>query len=288
MRKQLLWICGGGHLGELSLKALARNPRWQITSVWTDRRSHGIIQWAKGSRIPLHIGKPKKILSKGQTLKADVLLSLNYLFLLPQSVLASVPIAINIHGALLPKYRGRTPNTWAIINDEVETGITVHEMTKEVDAGDILYQEKIPISNTDTGWSLIERLSRRYPIILNKVLMDIAKGKVVRQPQNGQKQSYCGKREPSDGLVDWRWSARKVYNWVRAQTKPYPGAFFFHQRKKYMLWRVEECYDPKFFLKKKAGSPFFIGKDMFIRCGRGAVKIIDFEIIEGRHVDTKA
>ncbi len=278
MRRLSLWVCCGGHLGEASLKALAKNPRWNITAVWTDKKSQGIIHWAQELRIPLHIGRPKRKLSGGQRPKADVLLSLNYLFIFSKSILASVPMAVNIHDALLPKYRGRTPNTWAIINDEAETGITVHEMIEEVDAGDILYQEKLIIGNTDTGGSLIERMSRRYPVILNKVLTDIAQDNIVRQPQDGHKYSYCGKREPADGLIDWRWSARKVYNWVRAQTKPYPGAFFFYKGKKYILWWVEECYASKVYSTRKTGIPFLAGKEMFIRCGIGAVKVMDYEI----------
>ncbi len=276
MRKLSLWICCGGHLGEVSLKALARNPRWNITAVWTNKDSQGIIDWAQESRIPLYVGKPKKLAAR-QMPKADVLLSLNYLFLLPKAVLAAAPLAINIHDALLPRYRGRTPNTWVIINDEIETGITVHEMIEEVDAGDILYQEKLAISNTDTGGSLIKRMSPRYPIILNKVLSDIAQGRLKRQKQDWNKHSYCGKRVPSDGLIDFGWSARKVYNWVRAQTRPYPGAFFFHKGLKYQLWWVEECYVPKLFSTKKIGVPFSVGKQMFIRCGVGGVKVTDYE-----------
>jgi len=278
MSKLSLWVCCGGHLGEISLKELAKNSSWDIKAVWTDKKSQGIINWAEELKIPLHIGKPKNSLINRDKLKIDILLSLNYLFLLPKSVLNFVPMAINIHDSLLPKYRGRTPNTWAIINDESETGITVHEMIEEVDAGDILYQERLTIGNLDTGGSLIRRMSLRYPVILNKVLTDIAKGNIVRQAQNEDKRSYCGKREPSDGLIDWRWSARKVYNWVRAQTKPYPGAFFFYQGKKYTLWWVEE--NTEIISNKKIGIPFLVGKDMFIRCGVGVVKVIDFEVVK--------
>lgn len=276
-----LLVCCSGLLGEVCLRHLADLPGHCVVAVLTDRRSTAVRAFAREREIACFAGNPRRSDFAPPISPVDLLVSANYIFILPESIvrLARV-LAINIHGSLLPRYMGRTPNTWTIINDECETGITVHEIVAEVDAGDILYQERIAISNVDTGGALQARMVARYPSILAKVVADIAAGRVERRPQDLSRRIYCGKREPSDGRVDWRWSSRKVYNWVRAQTRPYPGAFFQHGGRRYVLWWVEDCCDQVDAAAAEVGVPFERDGKLFVRCGVGAVQLVDYEVHE--------
>ena len=268
MNKMNVVICVSGWLGEIALKAAMKISYINIILIMTDRASLQIQQLAQLRGLSVFFGNPrdKKPNIKGP---CDVIAAINYLFIIPPDVLKKAKrIAFNIHDSLLPKYMGRTPVTWVIINDEVETGITVHEMASEVDAGDIIVQRKVPITNLDTGGDLLKKMGRRYPAVLRQVFRMIRLNKIQRTPQDLQKRSYCGKREPSDGLIDWRWSSRKVYNWVRAQTRPYPGAFGFIGKRKYRIWKVEEC------------ARISRGERDIVPCGQGAVRLIDYEIEE--------
>lgn len=268
-----------GRLGEAVLKKLLANSAFNIKGVLTDHSSIEIIKRVKEHGIPIHVGNPRRNNFSNKLVPADILISANYFFVLPDSIIELAnKMAINIHGSLLPKYMGRTPNTWVIINDEVETGITVHEIIKEVDAGDIIYQEEIPILNKDTAGTLTEKMMERYPEIAEKVIFDIVKGNINKRKQDLLKKTYCCKREPSDGLINWDWSSRKIYNWVRAQTRPYPGAFFIYEKSKYILWWVEDCYDEMDNLGLQKGIPFEKVGNVYIKCGIGCIKAVDFQI----------
>jgi|TARA_B100001971_G_C18260208_1_gene586057 methionyl-tRNA formyltransferase len=270
-----------GCLGEAVLKKLLANPAFDIKGVLTDHSSVEIIKRVKQLGIPIHIGNPRRNNFANKLVQADILISANYFFILPDSIISLANrMAVNIHGSLLPKYMGRTPNTWVIINDEVETGITVHKIVAEVDSGDIIYQEKIPILNKDTAGTLTGKMMERYPEIAEKVIFEIVKGNINKRKQDLLKKTYCCKREPSDGLINWDWSSRKIYNWVRAQTRPYKGAFFIYEKSKYILWLVEDCYDKMDNLGLQKGIPFEKDGNVYIRCGIGSVKVVDFEILE--------
>ena len=276
----LIVFCSG-RLGEAVLRKLLENRKFKVKCVLTDRSSVEIIELVNKLGILLHIGNPRRNNVENKLKQADILISSNYFFILPNSIIGLArKMAINIHGSLLPKYMGRTPNTWVIINDEVETGVTVHEIIEEVDAGDIIYQENIPILNSDTAGRLTEKMMERYPLIAEKVILNIIEGKIKKRKQDFLKRTYCCKRDPSDGLINWDWSSRKVYNWVRAQTKPYPGAFFIYNNSKYTLWWVEDSYDKMDNESLKQGVPFEKNGNLYIKCGTGSVNVTDYEISE--------
>ena len=276
MRRIKVILCCCGSLGLVGLKALLKVSVVEVIAVMTDCHSLEILNLAKTRGIKIIKGNPR--IGRIPSLPIfDLLLSVNYVFILPKRILDRARLAaFNIHGSLLPKYMGRTPVTWTIINDEVETGITVHEMVPDVDCGPIIYQEKIEITNDDTGGTLLSKISARYPFILNNVIQKLLKNNISRTPQNLNKRTFFGKRESVDGLIDWRWSARKVYNWVRAQTKPYPGAFGYVNGKKYRFWWVEEV-SSMFAPKKRVGSFFKVKGALCIACGQGAVRVVRYD-----------
>ncbi len=161
-------------------------------------------------------------------MKPDFIIVNSYSMKLHPEVLAIPKIAsINVHGGLLPEYRGANPIQWAIINAETETGVTIHYMTEEIDAGDIISQKRVPIFFEDTWLDVRNRLYVATEEILREELPKIFEGKNSRVAQDESKSRYWKRRKPEDGLIDWYRPALYIYNLIRALVKPLPGAFYF-------------------------------------------------------------
>jgi len=146
--------------------------------------------------------------------------------------------ALNLHGSLLPRYRGRVPVNWAIINGESETGVTLHYMVEKPDAGDIVDQEKVPILFTDTALDLFNKVTDAAVKVIGRSWPRLLAGTAPRIPMNLEAGSYFGGRKPADGLIDWTTGAVRIYNLVRGVTHPYPGAFTFLDRRKVIIWQA--------------------------------------------------
>ncbi|WVH09515.1 MAG: UDP-4-amino-4-deoxy-L-arabinose formyltransferase [Fluviibacter phosphoraccumulans EoVTN8] len=156
----------------------------------------------------------------------------NYIFsfyyrqMIPMSVLNLAKIApLNMHGSLLPKYRGRVPINWAVLHGETETGATLHVMAKKPDAGDIVAQQSVPIGPDETAGEVFANVTAAAAETLKGVLPQLLKGNVPRSPNNLAEGSYFGGRKPEDGRIHWEQTAQQVYNLIRAVAPPYPGAF---------------------------------------------------------------
>ncbi len=133
--------------------------------------------------------------------------------------------ALNMHGSLLPHYRGRAPVNWAVLNGERQTGATLHFMTGKPDAGDIVAQQAVPILPDDTAREVLDKVTVAAEICLDSVLPALVAGTAPRIRNDIAHGSYCGARTPQDGRIDWRASAAAIHNLVRAVAPPYPGAF---------------------------------------------------------------
>lgn len=220
-----------GNLGFIMLNHLINSKALDICFVFTDSRSRSITQVCQEKKIPLYTGNPREGKATGfinNQNKVDLVLSINYLFIIEKDLIEmSNGYAINIHGSLLPKYRGRTPHVWSIINNEKKAGISAHIITEECDAGDIIEQLEIPIEENHTGQDLLNQYNALYPSFIENVISKIKTGKVTLTPQDITKASHFGKREPADGHVNWSWQKERIYNWVRALASPYPRAFSF-------------------------------------------------------------
>jgi methionyl-tRNA formyltransferase len=157
---------------------------------------------------------------------ADFLFSFYYRRMLPPEVLKKARKgAYNMHGSLLPKYRGRAPVNWAVLKGETETGATLHEMTEKPDAGRIVDQQAVPIGPDDTAAEVFARVVEASETVLRRSLKDLVSGKAKLVPQDLSKGSYYGARKPEDGRIDWSKSAQEIHNLVRAVAPPFPGAF---------------------------------------------------------------
>ena len=185
-------------------------------------------------------------------LKPDFIIVNSYSMKLHSEVLSIPKIAaINVHGGLLPEYRGANPIQWAIINGETETGVTIHYMTEEIDAGDIISQKRIPIFFEDTWIDVRNRLYVITKEILKEELPKIFEEKNLRVPQDESKAKYYKRRKPEDGLIDWYRPVVYIYNLIRALVKPLPGAFYFDQNGKKIIIDYFVPYEEVKKLQKK-------------------------------------
>ncbi len=160
-------------------------------------------------------------------LAPDYLFSFYFRRMLPAALLASARIAaLNMHGSLLPRYRGRAPVNWAVLHGEAETGATLHVMQAKPDAGDIVAQQAVPILPDEPAKDVFDKVTVAAEIALWNVLPQLQRGEVPRRTNDLTAGSYFGGRKPEDGRIDWAQPAQAVYNLIRAVAPPYPGAFF--------------------------------------------------------------
>jgi len=167
----------------------------------------------------------------------DFLLSFYYRNMIKPEVL-EIPSkgALNLHGSYLPKYRGRVPVNWAVINGETETGATLHYMVAKPDAGDIVDQEKVQIEFTDTAHDVFGKVNEAAVTVISRAWPRLVDGTAARLPMDLKAGSYFGGRKPEDGRIDWSKSALQIYNLIRGVTHPYPGAFTTLQGKEIVIW----------------------------------------------------
>ncbi|MCF8166472.1 MAG: formyltransferase [Rhodoferax sp.] len=161
-----------------------------------------------------------------QKLAPDYLFSFYYRHMIPAELLACARIgALNMHGSLLPKFRGRAPVNWAILQGATETGATLHMMEVKPDAGDIVGQSTVSIGPNETATDVFGKVSQAAVTVINLVLPELIQGHIPRKPNNLAQGSYFGGRKPADGQILWHQTAQQVHNLVRAVAPPYPGAF---------------------------------------------------------------
>jgi UDP-4-amino-4-deoxy-L-arabinose formyltransferase/UDP-glucuronic acid dehydrogenase (UDP-4-keto-hexauronic acid decarboxylating) len=236
------------NMGIIGIRALLSNG-FEVPMVFShaddpkeNRWFGSVAEFCREKGIPVHLpGKvndppwPQRILAASP----DLLFSFYYRSMLGKEIL-SIPrlCAMNLHGSLLPKYRGRAPVNWVLVHGETETGVTLHVMTEKPDAGDIVAQAAVPIAFEDTALTLYGKMEKAAERLLSEILPRIAAGEIPRRRNELEKGSYFGGRKPEDGRIDWTRSAVEIYNLIRAVTRPYPGAFSMLGGEKCLVWRA--------------------------------------------------
>ena len=210
-----------------------------------------------------------------RVISPEFMFSFYYRRMLPPEVLALARKgAFNMHGSLLPKYRGRAPVNWAILKGESETGATLHEMVAKPDAGRIVDQERVPIGPDETAAEVFAKVSDAAETVLKRSLPHLLAGTASLKKQDLSKGSYFGARRPEDGRIDWSKSALEIHNLVRAVAPPYPGAF--SGTMKVLRTRLENRQAPH----GKTG-PYREGDEWFALCGDGKVlRLLEVELKE--------
>jgi methionyl-tRNA formyltransferase len=164
------------------------------------------------------------LLAQVRAAQPDLMFSFYYRNMLPASLLAVAP-AFNMHGSLLPQFRGRAPVNWAVLHGATQTGATLHEMTVKPDAGAIVAQSAVPILPDDTAYEVFGKVTVAAEQALWQVLPALLDGSAPRRVNDLSQGGYFGGRKPEDGRIDWSRPASEVYNLHRAVAPPYPGAF---------------------------------------------------------------
>lgn len=217
-----------------------------------------------------------EIVEQIRALNPDFYFSFYYREMLKAPLLA-IPAkgALNMHGSLLPKYRGRVPVNWAIIKGETETGSTLHYMTEKPDNGDVVAQQAVPILPNDTALQVFQKVTVAAEIALNNVLPDLLAGTVKAAKQDLSQGAYFGGRKAEDGVIDWQLSAQQIHNLVRAVAPPYPGATtrLMNKPMRILQTLVTGCTvsgeKPAFYVKE--GKAYAI-------CGQGVLRVVRFEL----------
>ncbi len=211
-------------------------------------------------------------------MKPDVIFSFYYRNLLGEAILNNARIgAFNLHGSLLPAYRGRAPLNWVLVNGETQTGVTLHRMISRADAGAIIAQQAVEIADADDALSLHRKLTESAKHLLEGALPTLKSGTFSETAQDESKASYVGRRTPEDGRLEWEKPAQTLHNLVRAVSDPWPGAFSFVGTHKFIVWksRVRSDVAPA-----RAGTVISVAP-LIIACGEGALEVMTGQTEKG-------
>lgn len=243
-------------------------------SVAQHARWHGI-----EVRTPENPNSPE-VVQQIRAARPDFLFSFYYRSMLgPELLGVAARGAYNMHGSLLPRYRGRVPVNWAVLHGERETGATLHAMTLKPDAGDIVAQRSVPILPDDTAFEVFRKVTVAAELALDAVLPALLAGSAPHRPQDMATGSYFGRRTARDGAIDWRAGARAAHNLIRAVAPPYPGAFTEADGVPLRILRSLPVTTPDALAAAAAGAPLLCWSDgaLYALCHDGALKILQFE-----------
>jgi len=240
-------VCAYHNVGYRCLEELLRQGA-DIRLIFTHEDSPSEEIWFKSVReLAEHYGIPyvttdinlPENRERVREIAPDFLLSFYYRNMIkPQVLELARRGALNLHGSWLPRYRGRVPVNWAVINGETETGATLHYMVEKPDAGDIVDREKVAIEFTDTALDVFTKVTEAAVAVIGRAWPLLVAGTAPRIPMDLTAGNYCGGRKPEDGRIDWTRSAVQIYNLIRGVTHPYPGAFTFLEGKKVNVWQA--------------------------------------------------
>ncbi len=236
-------------IGHTVLSALIGGG-WKVDTIWTiapelAEKTSGYIDFAplakqSGAKLMSvrNINAPETIEEMRQS-APDLIIVCGWQRLLSDEILQIPPKkTVGFHSSLLPKYRGRAPVNWAILMGEKETGVTMFYLDPEADTGDIIGQRAFPILLDDDCRTIYEKSAKAASQLLLETLPLIKKGTAPKIHNPSRSYPHYPKRTPEDGLIDFERSALDVYNWVRALTRPYPGAFCFDEKgRKITVWK---------------------------------------------------
>jgi methionyl-tRNA formyltransferase len=200
---------------------------------------------ARAKGIPIHtpdkVGTPEWV-ARIAEMRPDLILSVYYRNMISTKVLGLAPLgAFNMHGSLLPRYRGRAPINWAVLNGEPRIGMTLHRMVREPDAGAVVDQEGVAIGPRDTAEQAFRKVLPCARLVLERQIDRLLAGTATETAQDATQATYFGGRKPEDGRIDWTGTSLQIFNLIRAVTDPYPGAFTDVGPARLMVWWAEHA-----------------------------------------------
>ena len=279
-------LLGYHTMGCLGFEALLRHG-YEVTAVLTHRDDPREEVWwdslaahAEARGVPVFYAEDPRDPGFRELVasqRPDFLFSFYYRRMIPPEVLELAPRgALNLHGSLLPRYRGRAPVNWVLAEGQEETGVSLHYMVAQPDAGDLVDQERVAIDFADTAFTLYGKLEEAARRLLDRALPALAAGTAKPVPLDLSQGSYRGGRKPEDGRLDWSWPARRIYDLVRGVTHPYPGAFTTLRGRKLLVWWALPVEDRT---PAEPGTVLAVDRDgITVAAGEGSVRLITLQL----------
>lgn len=283
---------GGGERGYECLQMLLTTKIIPLTVFCMQEDAHEKIRYAgkiatlcKRHAIPVILTKTitdRASYIQIRKLSPDLLIVMGWRTLIPQRILSLSAIgAVAAHESLLPLYRGFAPVNWCVINGEKQTGVTLFYLDGGVDSGDIIAQKKIQISQDESAWELYQKTKKVSIDLIRDFLPAIIEGTSMRKKQNHTLATYTVPRTPDDGHIDWGWDSRRIYNFIRGQSHPYPGAFSFYKGVKVIFQKASLPSDTSIYVGRIPGKIIGLSKgSVDILTGDGTIRIEQIEVEE--------
>ncbi len=214
-------------------------------------------------------------------LNPDLCFVVGWYWLIGEATLAAVPFGfIGIHNSLLPKFRGGSPLVWSMIMGERKVGFSFFSFTSGMDEGAIWVQGTVSVEDQDYISSILEKLENKTVKVLRCNYLQILNGSIKPVAQNDDQATYCAQRFPIDGNIDWRKSSGDIYNFIRAQSAPYPGAFTYFEAQEMKVWRARVFEKPYF------GTPGQVARitsdEVYVICGDNRAIVLEEVEVSGR------
>jgi len=228
--KEMHNLDAGSVAGVLSI-----DDRDDIRSVFDDFK-----RFTSDNNLDLHIASDKTSAEKAiRDLSPEICFVAGWYWIIGRETLNSVPGGfLGIHNSLLPAYRGGSPLVWAMINGERTVGTSLFSFAEGMDDGPIWAQEKVEVGENDYISDALSKLEEKAVAMLKDNYAAILEEKIKPRPQDHSKATFCAQRMPEDGLIKWEKSSREIYNFIKAQSEPYPGAFTILDNKKLTIWKA--------------------------------------------------
>lgn len=288
-------VCGYGGFGRAGLAAVLRQGV-AVRHVFTHADHAGEVVWwdsmealARAHGIPVSLDADFKDPAGAEAviaaIKPDFLLSFYFRHMIPSRILAHAQRgAYNLHGSLLPKFRGRAPINWQLVEGAAQAGLTLHAMVKAADAGDIVAQEPMDIGPDEDAFALTVRMLDAAPAFFDRHLPGLFAGTAPHRIQDHGQATLFGRRTPADGCIRWAGSARAAHNLVRAVAFPWPGAFTYCNGSKLLIQRSR--------VRAEAGNVAAPGTVLAgvpgacrgVACGQGVLDLLAFTDEHGQPV----
>lgn len=241
-------------------------------------RTPAIAAQEKGIPVftPGNVNTPEWI-ERFAALQPDLILSVYYRHMISPRILALPRLgAFNLHGSLLPKYRGRAPINWAVLHGEPRIGMTLHRMVKAPDAGAIVDQEGVDLGPRDTAEQAFRKVLPCARRVLARQIDALLAGTARETPQDEAQATYFGGRKPEDGRIAWTQSSARIFNLIRAVTDPYPGAFTEVDGARLMVWWAEPD-SPATRGRRGAPGEVLSVAPLVVATGNGAIELTKTE-----------
>ena len=246
-----------------------------------------VAELAQQAGIPVHFTESindEAEVARIRALQPELLFSFYYRHLVKRPI-REIPRlgAFNLHGSLLPRFRGRSPLNWQLVQGVRESGVTLHAMVGRADAGDIVGQERLAVGPDETALELYLRMNSAAEALLDRLLPSLLAGTAPRTPQDETQATVFGGRRPEDGRIDWRWPRARIHDLVRAVAPPWPGAFTELADGPLMVWRTDR--EPQGAPPLPPGTLALRGERLFAGAADGTLELLAWQSPRGRSLN---